>query len=300
MPLRILLAMKPCIHITVNYMYVHNHHTGSYMYTQAFLKLAACINPSPPPLPQALCNITTPLNLSTWTACLASHPDQAYVKFILDGIANGFRIGFAYSTSICTPASTNHPSANEHPEVISTALLREVSKGRLIGPLCPQDYPYMQVSSLGAVPKKHSIDKWRLILDLSHPVGTSVNDGIDPALCSLTYMKVDHAVQHVLALGRGCQLAKIDIEAQWRIQDFRKGGSFICRADAEGSAQRRGGVLISPHEARKFIFTFIFQLSGWALVASSCFALQAPDVKGLQDPGPPCASVSCSNFAHTT
>ena len=74
----------------------------------------------------------------------------------------------------------------------------------------------MQVSSLGAVPKKHSIDKWRLILDLSHPVGTSVNDGIDPALRSLTYMKVDYAVQHVLALRRGCQLAKIDIEAAFR------------------------------------------------------------------------------------
>ena len=30
--------------------------------------------------------------------------------------------------------------------------------------------------------------------------------------------------------------------------------------------------------AEKF-FTFIFQLSGWALVAPSCFALQVPDVR---------------------
>ena len=29
-------------------------------------------------------------------------------------------------------------------------------------------------------------------------------------------------------------------------------------------------------------------------------AQQVPDVKGLQDPGPPCASISCSNFAHAT
>ena len=35
-------------------------------------------------------------------------------------------------------------------------------------------------------------------------------------------------------------------------------------------------------------------------MAPSCFALQVPDVKGDQDPGPPCASVSCSNFAHAT
>ena len=30
--------------------------------------------------------------------------------------------------------------------------------------------------------------------------------------------------------------------------------------------------------------------SGWTLVAPSCFALQVPDVQGLQVPGPPCAS----------
>ena len=35
---------------------------------------------------------------------------------------------------------------------------------------------------------------------------------------------------------------------------------------------------ISPHEARKKIFTFIFQLSGRAIVASSCFVLRVPDV----------------------
>ena len=36
---------------------------------------------------------------------------------------------------------------------------------------------------------------------------------------------------------------------------------------------------ISPREARKLFFTFIFQLSGWALVALSCFPLQVPDVR---------------------
>ena len=59
----------------------------------------------------------------------------------------------------------------------------------------------------------------------------------------------------------------------------------VCRADQ--SAQ-----------SAEIFFAFIFQLSGWALVAPSCFAQQVPDVKGLRDPGPPCASVSCSNFAH--
>ena len=86
------------------------------------------------------------------------------------------------------------------------------------------------------------------------------------------------------------------LTVQGQIQDLRKGGYFICRAAAEGSAQRCE-VLISPHEARTPLF---FQLSGWALMAPSCFALQVPDVKGQQDPGPPCTSVSCSDFTDAT
>ena len=39
-------------------------------------------------------------------------------------------------------------------------------------------------------------------------------------------------------------------------------------------------MLISPREARKNFFAFIFHFSGWALVAPSHFALQVPDVRG--------------------
>ena len=73
-------------------------------------------------------------------------------------------------------------------------------------------YPHQQP---GRNPKKHS-DKWRLILDLSHPLGYSVNDGIDRKICSLSYMRVDDVVQEVLSRRRGCQLAKIDIESAFR------------------------------------------------------------------------------------
>ena len=55
---------------------------------------------------------------------------------------------------------------------------------------------------------------------------------------------------------------------------------------------------ISPREAWKKFFAFIFHFSGWALVAPSRFALQVPDVRGLQVPGPPHELLPCSNFAH--
>ena len=41
------------------------------------------------------------------------------------------------------------------------------------------------------------------------------------------------------------------------MQDFRKGGSFICRAAAKCSAQRRV-VQISPRKARKFFSPLFF------------------------------------------
>ena len=56
-------------------------------------------------------------------------------------------------------------------------------------------------------------------------------------------------------------------------------GGLIAQLNAaEGSAQRRV-VPISLREARKNFFAFIFQLSGRALVALSCFVLQVPDVR---------------------
>lgn len=77
--------------------------------------------------------------------------------------AQGFRVGFSYNSHRCVSATSNHPSANDHPEVISRCLQTEVEKGRLIGPLDPAQFPYSHTSSLGAVPKKHSEKKWRLM-----------------------------------------------------------------------------------------------------------------------------------------
>ena len=49
--------------------------------------------------------------------------------------------------------------------MILEALAKVTSAGRLFGPL--KDFPFVHTSSLGAVPKKLSINKWRLILDPS-------------------------------------------------------------------------------------------------------------------------------------
>ena len=52
--------------------------------------------------------------------------------------------------------------------------------------------------------------------DLSHPEGGSINDGIEPELCSLHYTSVDKAVRKVLEKGTGTVMAKFDIESAYR------------------------------------------------------------------------------------
>ena len=39
-----------------------------------------------------------------------------------------------------------------------------------------------------------------------------MNDGIDPQWCSLRYATVDQAIGHILQLGGGALLAKVDVE----------------------------------------------------------------------------------------
>ena len=68
----------------------------------------------------------------------------------------------------------------------------------------------IHVNIFGVIPKNQQPDKWCLITDPSYPPGSSVNDGISPAMCSLSYITINHAILSILQPGRGTILAKID------------------------------------------------------------------------------------------
>ena len=70
------------------------------------------------------------------------------------------------------------PSASLQPSVIDQYLLTECEKGRVAGPFLISPVPNFHVSGFGVIPKTHQPGKWRLILDLSSPLGHSVNNGI--------------------------------------------------------------------------------------------------------------------------
>ena len=167
-------------------------------------------------VPAMLTTYPSPLQWQDWDDCLANHPDRRFAAYITNGIREGFRIGYDYQSNKCKKATGNMRSAADHPEVIREYIAKECSEGRILGPFDPNLLPEVQISRFGVIPKRNS-SSWRLILDLSSPEGWSVNDGIDPDLCSLSYVSIEDAARAIVESGPGSKLAKIDIKNAYRI-----------------------------------------------------------------------------------
>lgn len=164
------------------------------------------------PLVQAV----SPLRLVEFQQELAHHPDQARVRYVLDGIRNGFSSGFDPSRVVLCSAPRNLKSAQEHPCIVDDYLAEEVAKGRVAGPFPAPPFAFLHCSPFGVIPKKGQPDKWRLILDLSSPVYHSVNDGIARDDFSLQYISVDDAIRILMRLGPGALMAKFDVQSAYR------------------------------------------------------------------------------------
>ena len=76
---------------------------------------------------------------------------------------------------------------------------------------------YLQISRFGVIPKKNKSNAWHLILDLSHRLGHSVNDGINKDEFPVSYSKVDNANALILKRGKGALMGKVDIKNAYRI-----------------------------------------------------------------------------------
>ena len=168
-------------------------------------------------VPSELCCITTPLIAATWEEALRQHPAKQFRDYVVSGIKSGFRVSFDYTNHKLVSSKSNMLSASSNPQIIEEYLQHEVSLGRMWKPpLALVALRPLQVSPIGVIPKKHKPGKWRLIVDLSAPEGSSVNDGIDKDTCSLSYVSIDKIVDCILEVGLGVEMAKIDIKEAYR------------------------------------------------------------------------------------
>ena len=164
--------------------------------------------------PKQLCGINPPLQLGVWQNYLVHHPDQQFTQFILRGIQCSFRIGFNGKAVVLKSCMFNMLSAKEHPQVVASYLEEEQKNERIIsvGDMARAAELGIHCSRFGVIPKKHKPNKWRLIVDLSTPVGHSINDGISKELASLSYVSVDDVVACALKEGKGAILAKMAVK----------------------------------------------------------------------------------------
>ena len=163
------------------------------------------------PVPSSLC-------LPVWRTYL-----QEYVDYgVCDFLEFGWPVGFDYSRPL--PMHTNfhnHKGATEFPAAVDAYLSSEIAHHAVIGPFSTNPFSCpVAVSPLNSVPKPDTTER-RIILDLSWPVGSSVNDGIPSGLYlaqefALVYPTVDLIADRVAALGRGCLLFKRDLRRAYR------------------------------------------------------------------------------------
>ncbi|XP_053098810.1 uncharacterized protein LOC128322103 isoform X1 [Hemicordylus capensis] len=156
----------------------------------------------------------SPVRLRVLQRLLLDYPDHSAALYLLSGFRDGFRIPSSARRGLSN--SRNLRSVVGKEEIVLRKIRKEVATGRVMGPFASPPFPGLRVSPLGVVPKKVP-GEFRLIHHLSHPRGSSVNDGIPDSLCSVRYTSFDEAVKVVRSRGPGALLAKCDIESAFRL-----------------------------------------------------------------------------------
>ncbi len=160
------------------------------------------------------CKYPSPINTQALVPLLDNYPNKKAAKILRDGFMQGFRLGYKGDRS--ARESPNLKSVIQDPELALKKLQKEMDANRLAGPFREKPIGNLIVSPIGIIPKSEP-GKYRLIQHLSYPEGDSINDGIDPELCTVKYTSFDSAVQLVVKVGKGAMMAKEDIESAFRL-----------------------------------------------------------------------------------
>lgn len=141
----------------------------------------------------------TPINVAQLKSELKSYPN----KKVAEELSHGFESGFPlhYTGPRMPMESKNLKSANDHPEIVQQKLLSEINLGRVAGPFQDKPISTLRISPIGLVEKK-TPGEFRLIHHLSFPEGESVNDFIDPELCTVQYTSFDEAIHMIQDMER--------------------------------------------------------------------------------------------------
>ena len=153
------------------------------------------------------------LDVDEWQSLLTDYWDQQLLQLL--------QFGFPLDFNRCCPLKHevgNHSSADEFPSDVDAYIEEECKFGALLGlfDLNPIENAH---SSPFMTRHKPNSDRRRVIIDLSWPLGVSVNSGIDKNMyldAPFTFSTVDDITSELKRLGRGALLYKIDVSHAFR------------------------------------------------------------------------------------
>ena len=139
---------------------------------------------------------------------------------ILRGIVTGVPIDYTGDRSINrTCKNLRSATENDSEEKVSAIIAADVAAGKKAGPFDSQPFPFFSSSPIGAVPKKNG--KIRVIHHLSYPFGgDSINAETIDEYQELG--RFDDASNAIRAMGPGCLLIKLDVEAAYKQVPVRR------------------------------------------------------------------------------
>ena len=165
-----------------------------------------------------------PFRLSAWHRRTSDFPSPALRAKVLDGLANGFRLGFT-STRLRSAKSNSHALAGA-PERLSAYLAEEMAANCIAGPFSSPPVDNLHLNRVSLIPKDPDLipdptspktDNFRLIVDLSHPRGLSVNAGIPDHEASVAYVTIASVLESLHDKGPSTLFGKFDIKRAFRL-----------------------------------------------------------------------------------
>ena len=101
-------------------------------------------------------------------------------------------------------------------------------------------------------------------MDLSYPLGKSVNNAIDPNMSSLTYIKVDDVANQAAQISKGTLMAKMDVEEAYRIIPTHPDNRHLLGIYLDGQVYMNAALPFGLHSA-PLIFTALTDGLQWVL-----------------------------------
>ena len=159
--------------------------------------------------------VNSQLKVDAWKSHLQGYWDEQLLQLI----EFGFPLDFNRNCPL-NNESGNHKSATEFPNDIDSYIAEELKYDALLGPFESHPIAAGHCSPFMSRSKPNS-DRRRVIIDLSWPLGASVNAGIDKTSYlgspfTLMFPTVDDITTELTCLGRGALLFKIDISRAFR------------------------------------------------------------------------------------